>query len=475
MLQPRSIRERFLVTLLAGGLCFLVGCGSESPSAKKLPKKSAPETPSGFPPSAQKPPKETGVALVVTGLARGLIQPCGCDKNPAGGLARRAALHRLLQSSGYRPIAIETGNSLSIRNPARMIFNQAMGEFWKNNGPALVGLGEWDLQLPTKDRRALAEKGFSFYSCTANPSFGGGSTEAKILPSAEILVGGGPDRVQVVFVSEGEAWTSAFNPVEPTLTEYFKKNPPLPTLLVGVLSPKTVKAILGHKDWPLVGIAASWKSTVTSKPQRAGRTWVTYTGDRARWAVVFNVEKGGKDGKGLRFKPPSVIFLGPKAPSDPVVDQWVKGVVEKANVKNKEGILGFAKDPKRDDRRYLGEETCASCHEKEAEIWSQSNHSRAFKHLAIDHQENNPDCVKCHTTGFSKAFGFVRSDKTPTLHSVQCEACHGPGENHPGKTLLEVTEQTCRRCHTQQESPAFNFEEYWGKIRHGKKGDPVVH
>jgi mono/diheme cytochrome c family protein len=54
---------------------------------------------------------------------------------------------------------------------------------------------------------------------------------------------------------------------------------------------------------------------------------------------------------------------------------------------------------------------------------------------------------------------------------VTCEACHGPGAAHvaaEGKAPLEPAKDSCIRCHTAEMSPAFDYEEAWPVIVHGK-------
>ena len=114
---------------------------------------------------------------------------------------------------------------------------------------------------------------------------------------------------------------------------------------------------------------------------------------------------------------------------------------------------------------------------------------------AVPPREFDPECISCHVVGWhpTKYFpyisGYESQAKTPKLVNVGCEDCHGPGENHVKaqkgnnaalqKQLQEAMRLTveeaqnpnnnktnCRSCHDQDNSPEFDFKEYWKYIEH---------
>jgi len=118
---------------------------------------------------------------------------------------------------------------------------------------------------------------------------------------------------------------------------------------------------------------------------------------------------------------------------------------------------------------YVGAETCAGCHAQEYAIWQQSRHAHAMATLEKKNQQFDNECVGCHVVGFEKG-GFQSLVTTPQLANVQCESCHGPARDHiqkPAKGFGQMqTPVGCVECHTQPNSPDFNFNEYWAKVAH---------
>ncbi len=115
--------------------------------------------------------------------------------------------------------------------------------------------------------------------------------------------------------------------------------------------------------------------------------------------------------------------------------------------------------------RYLGQKWCMPCHDRRGgrnpklsvyHGWLDSAHARAWDDLPED-QRDNPECLRCHTTGFGLP---RRADTTDAdLRGVQCEACHGPGSHYfpwrimkdPKRSremgLVIPTREVCTRCH----------------------------
>ncbi len=119
---------------------------------------------------------------------------------------------------------------------------------------------------------------------------------------------------------------------------------------------------------------------------------------------------------------------------------------------------------------YVGSQACAACHQAEFDKWAQSGHAKAMATLERKGQQFDNDCVKCHTVGFGQSGGFQSLMTTPQLANVQCESCHGPGRQHvnaPAKGYgFMPTPVGCVQCHTKSNSPDFNFETYWPKVKH---------
>lgn len=123
--------------------------------------------------------------------------------------------------------------------------------------------------------------------------------------------------------------------------------------------------------------------------------------------------------------------------------------------------------------RFAGSEKCGACHEDINVHWERTKHAHAFAVLKNQNRELDRDCVPCHTTGFYEIGGFLSVVETPDLIHVQCEACHGNGTAHSRNPEIKTpgrSRRACVACHTRDQSPDFNFGEYWAKIQHPKDG-----
>jgi hypothetical protein len=124
------------------------------------------------------------------------------------------------------------------------------------------------------------------------------------------------------------------------------------------------------------------------------------------------------------------------------------------------------------DEKIAGSESCAKCHAQDDFVWHASKHSHAWEVLVAKGAFVDPYCQQCHTTGYGYDGGFVNVAETPNLVHVGCENCHGPSAAHVAdpkqKTPFAAREQ-CIRCHDHENSPQFNYDVYWPKIRHGEQ------
>ncbi len=164
--------------------------------------------------------------------------------------------------------------------------------------------------------------------------------------------------------------------------------------------------------------------------------------------------------------------------------------------------------------RYVGAEKCKNCHMSEASgnqyaAWQKMDHAKAFATLAsdkakeigkakgIDDPQKSDACLKCHVTAFGLPADQLQKPMDAKL-GVQCESCHGPGEQHskarmaaaakeaddaqaaapkavPAGEIVSLPDQkTCLSCHNDQ-SPTFKpfcFQERVDKVRHDDPRKP---
>jgi nitrate/TMAO reductase-like tetraheme cytochrome c subunit len=109
------------------------------------------------------------------------------------------------------------------------------------------------------------------------------------------------------------------------------------------------------------------------------------------------------------------------------------------------------------ENKFVGAEKCKGCHPQQFKDFESRKFTKAWAVLQMRGKTKDPECLKCHVTGYGKPGGYTTEEETPYLRYKQCEACHGAGGNHasnPGdlaaKTLMKtyITDNdVCIQCH----------------------------
>jgi RecJ-like exonuclease len=126
----------------------------------------------------------------------------------------------------------------------------------------------------------------------------------------------------------------------------------------------------------------------------------------------------------------------------------------------KDTTQAAAKDTTKKDEgpkhEYVGAKKCKICHKTEYDSWLTTKHAQAWG--ALTAKEQKTDCATCHSTGTTA--------KGELLEGVQCEACHGPGNDYRKTKIMKdiklamenglimPTAETCEKCHNKK-SPTF--------------------
>jgi len=229
-------------------------------------------------------------------------------------------------------------------------------------------------------------------------------------------------------------------------------------------------------DLILGGYGATLSEADVQREAPAGKARILYAGNQGKKLGEVRVFIGEK-GQPTRMDF-ELVTLGKMVPDDPgMMDLVEKNRLAINEIHRNEAPLVNADKIRAayEGTSYVLASTCKACHEGEYRIWEGTKHAHAFQTLMEKHQDYNPDCVGCHTTGFRQNTGYLNAKSTPDLMNVQCEACHGPGKNHPekvGEGYGRAGPEMCLACHTAGNSPDFDAAAYRAKIRHwGDKGE----
>jgi hypothetical protein len=130
---------------------------------------------------------------------------------------------------------------------------------------------------------------------------------------------------------------------------------------------------------------------------------------------------------------------------------------------------------------HVGAGACRECHPEQYEHWRRTPHAGAFARLVQADRTRDDSCTPCHTTGAGSLRGFGNLLVTASMTNVQCEVCHGPGEDHinsppdlKSKTVYGITGQCpscdirgfCVGCHDQDNDPDFDISKALPQVQH---------
>ncbi|MDO9183248.1 MAG: multiheme c-type cytochrome [Bacteriovorax sp.] len=178
--------------------------------------------------------------------------------------------------------------------------------------------------------------------------------------------------------------------------------------------------------------------------------------------------------------------------------------------------MGMDNSPTAQLKRFKTASSCIECHKVQGEFWQGTPHSIAYTTLMNTHEQNNLQCIKCHSLGLGDPKGFTaaknmvsfkdrpiidywnkvhamssevasvrkleskeiraiskkwfefdkKSGVKNNFANVQCLNCHNTHDEHPFNPDMPITAETktaqiknkCLACHTADQSP-----EWYGK------------
>ena len=490
-----------------------------------------PRAPEGAAADAVAPaaPRGGPIELLLTGDDDGYLDACGCDDGLLGGLPRRKTAMQYLGAEDGHALILSNGGLAPLRpgvasdaperdldrekllfqlqsmvaemhyaaialTPSELAFGRATLEW------AAASLGDACPFVATNlvDARAAAD--------STQP-------ELKFVRSVVRTVRDRTIAVVAVIAPSRAAVVAAVDPhvkLEPMadalraeLARVAAQGKPWKTVVLAQADADEAKQLA--RDVPALDAIVIPNPDGEDEPEeklrRVDATDILTTGRKGKFVVRYRF---GVDGGRASWKAEAVHDELDKNRDVVVwVDYYRDRLKEKQPIKRWYGRL-----PDPGGVAYVGaDEGCANCHEKAWKTWQASKHAHAWKTLVVQDEPPppelkkgrlrnatlDPDCVKCHVTGFGYASGYrgpEKEDASAPLVNVSCEACHGPSGDHaerasrgdttyPGGHAPSVKTREgfalCSRCHDPDNSPAFVIEEYWvGKVR-GQQREAVAH
>ena len=133
------------------------------------------------------------VALVITGMEDGYIEPCGCAglDRMKGGMARRYVLFEQLRKDGWPVVGLDVGGLIHGFGKEAMLKYQSLVESKIKMGYTAVAFGTEDLRLPAGDLVALAAPIGQRPSMFLSANVGLYGFDAAIVEKSRVVKAGG--------------------------------------------------------------------------------------------------------------------------------------------------------------------------------------------------------------------------------------------------------------------------------------------
>jgi len=410
----------------------------------------------------------TDMTIIYSGNLDGELEPCGCTlEGDMGGIKRRGTIVDELRKASPKLFLISSGGLIvSYATSDRLTSEYILKGFEALDYDA-IGVQWQDLSYGTE------------FIQTAHLPWVASNWQGDQFSSYKLIEHG--DRKLAFFswldpAAESQMMTSAsaFQKRTRARTGILKNNLAKAksknalTVLATSLDYETALVSIPLKHVDILIIKSAYEKY--AEPKMVEDTLVLEPGSRGmrlgRLDITLDIDNHIKSFKHQLIPMPSSVIDSPR------MEEWYAEYndrVKQAYLKSAEirKAVEFGK------RNYVGADACKGCHQSAYNIWSKSQHAKAFDSLALVNKAFDPNCIICHTVGFDKEGGYIDYEDTAHLTDVQCESCHGAARKHVisnGKTAPEQHQwpkkKICIQCHTQKNSPNFKLDSYWPMISH---------
>ncbi len=443
--------------------------------------------------------------LVVTGELDGYIEPCGCTgkENQKGGLSRRQNFLEAIRAVGWEGVPIDLGGQVKRFGRQTEAKFQSIVDGLREMRYAAVGFGPGDLRLPAEELVAAVAPIGNEPTPYVSANVGLLGIDANITPRFRVVEAGGLKIGITTMLGDEEAAKIRNDDIEvipaakalaPVAAALAKEGCDHQVLLCFAKPEETKALAAAFPQFDLVATSGGADEPPRELPQLVSGARLLELGHKGMFAVVV----GFFDDATTPVRSQRVPLDARWGEADDMID-LLATYQQKLETLGLEG-LGIVPIRHPSGRRFAGSAVCAECHAEAYEVWENSPHAEALTTLeeAMPRRDGDPECLSCHVVGWApqrfEPFegGFAGMQKTPHLAHQGCENCHGPAAAHTAVERGDVraTEaerdrlraelvlsldtpegkekaiNNCLECHDLDNSPQFDFDEYWPSVEH---------
>jgi Cytochrome c554 and c-prime len=335
-------------------------------------------------------------------------------------------------------------------------------------GIAAHNLGAPEAALGAEYLRTVQKRlTFPFLSTNLRDSSGA----AIAAPSVEVLAPGSDVRILLLGVVSPRLVHGDCTVLEPrdAILAAIKGGPAHDKIVVLAYVPEGELRQLAS-ELPEVDAVLGGPTGQSIAPFRVGPTWVGSATNKGKFLIELD-----SPGKAAAWSA-KVVELSPAIPDDPAQErnlaQFRAELARLDLTAEQSGLVPPPPPNLHAGYRIAGTRACSACHQEESKVHEQSKHALAWHTLQERGLHVDPQCQTCHTTGYGLPGGFQSVAQGGERTAVGCESCHGPSQGHIEQPRVRpqfAARDQCIVCHDRENSPRFSFEEFWNKIRHGKK------
>lgn len=453
------------------------------------------------------------LALVFTGELDGYMEPCGCSglENQKGGLKRRMAMIEGLKKQGWPVALFDVGGLTKRLGPQAEIKFRFVAAGLVQMGYSAIGLGPQELQLnadavafalanldPEKNPFVAANVGIYGFDSGMTADYRVIEAGGKRIGVTSVLGAKHCEEIAKSADIEVKEPGQALVEVSPKLNA---ENCDLQVLLVHGTPQEARELAVQFPQFQYVATAGGAEEPPALPGKIDGSTAMLIdAGHKGMYAVVV----------GLYFNDAQTPMRYQRVPLDvrfsdaPEMQQKMVDYQEELKLLTFAG-LGLKGTP-HPDGEFIGSAACADCHTEATEVFEETPHAHALDTLRnLDPPRHfDPECVSCHVVGWNPqkyypySSGYFGVEETPQMFHQGCENCHGPGAAHVAAESgdVDATEEqidklredmrlrlvdnegnmegqvlgpvvkNCMECHDLDNSPDFDFQEYWPEVEH---------